>query len=335
MQIDAKELARGHWVDILQRAGLDRTYLRHGKGGPCPVCNDGNDRYMWSNKHGGVYVCRICTEAKYASPMNLLMKHMGYSFREASDYIRSYFGINGSPEDLAVVQRLALAPRQDMVVDPAKSIARMNRQWAGTRRVEQGDPVHRYLMRRVPTLTHIPEEVRYHPELEYWSRDENDKLVMIGKFAAMLVRGFDPQGNLVQMHKTYLTAEGKKANVPDPKKTDIGVGSNSFALRIGIPSATLGVCEGIETGFSGSMMRGIPVWPCHSADIMANFEVPDIYRGTVRQLVIFTDSDELKHGMRKGEFCAKKLADRCKAQGLRSLIIRPAKVGSDFADLAA
>jgi len=335
MQLDAKDLAHGHWVEILERAGLDKTYLHPGKGGPCPICNDGVDRYMWSNKYGGVYVCRNCTKAKYSSPMNLLMHHMGYSFREASDHVRAYFGINGSPNDLAVVRRLAQQPRQEIHVDPAKSIARMNRQWAGTRSVEQGDPVFQYLMRRVPTLTHVPQEIRLHPALEYWSTDDDDKLVMLGKFPAMLVRGFDAYNNMVQMHKTYLTEDGRKANVPNVKKTDMGIGCNSFALRIGIPSETLGVCEGIETGLSASVMKGIPVWPCHSADIMANFEVPEIYQGVVRKLIIFADTDEIKNGVRKGEICAKRLADKCRSQGLRSLIVRPAKVGTDFADLTA
>lgn len=335
MHIDAKELAHGHWHDILSRAGLDSSYLRHGKGGPCPICNDGKDRYMWSNKYGGVYVCRVCSEGKYTSPMNLLMHHMGYTFKEASDYVRAYFGINGSQTDLAAVQRVAQQPRREYHVDPAKSISRMRRQWEATLPVQEGDPVYQYLMRRVPTLTMVPEEIRYHPELEYWSTDEHDKLVCLGKYPAMLVRGFDASNNLVQMHKTYLTSDGRKADVPHVKKTDMGVGCNSFALRIGIPSDTLGVCEGIETGLSASLLKGIPVWPCHSADIMANFELPEEYRGIVRKLVIFADSDQAKNGIRKGEVCAKKLADKCRAMGLRSLITRPAKVGTDFADLAA
>ncbi len=53
----------------------------------------------------------------------------------------------------------------------------------------------------------------------------------------------------------------------------------------------------------------------------------------VKRLVIFTDSDEIKNGRRAGEEAAKMLADRVKKMGLRSLIVKPAKVGTDFADL--
>lgn len=335
LHVKAEDLAHGRWPDILAAAGLDSTYLRHGKGGPCPLCMDGKDRYSWSNKYGGVYVCRVCTGGKYRSGMDLLMRHMDYSFIEAANHVRSYFGINGSANDLAVVERLAQAPRREYKPDPQRSLARMSRQWNESLAVTPGDPVYQYLMYRVEGLTEVPQEIRYHPALEYWVAADHpeERPVLLGKFAAMLVRGFDHQDCLVQLHKTYLTPDGRKADVPSPKKTDVGIGSNEYALRLGVPSVDLGVSEGIETGLRASVRDGIPVWPCHSADIMANFVLPEIYKGVVKRLVIYTDSDLLKNGIRKGEFCAKKLADRCRSMGLRSIIKRPAKVGADFADM--
>lgn len=334
MYIKAEDLADGHWPEILQRAGVDPSYLVNGRGGPCPFCG-GTDRYAWFNKRGGIYLCRKCTDYKYRSGMDFLMRHMNYTFREAADYVREYFGVTGGEGDLKIVQRLAQTPAHRTAdVDVEKSLRRMNRQLSESRAVEEGDPVYSYLMRRVPGLVRVPEEIRFHPALEYWDPPAKlgDPPILVGKFPAMLVRGFDARDRLVQLHKTYLTVDGFKAPVKNVKKTDVGVGSNSYALRIGIPGDTLGVCEGVETGLASTVMRDIPVWPCHSSSILANFELPEIYRGVVRKLVIFTDSDPLKRGRRAGEEAAKALADKARRHGLRSVIERPAKIG-DFADL--
>lgn len=87
----------------------------------------------------------------------------------------------------------------------------------------------------------------------------------------MFAKGEDPDGNLVQLHKTYLTADGQQADVPDAKKTDVGIGSNCFAFRIYDEiGEELGVAEGIETAAAASVLWGIPVWPCHCSSIMSN-----------------------------------------------------------------
>lgn len=332
----AEELADGRWPEILEAAGVDRSYFKQ-TNGPCPFCPDGGkDRYRWTNKHGGCYVCSVCTLSTYRNGFDFLKRHMNYqTFAEAANHVREHFGITGSAADHAVVQRLAQEPKRTQAVDPQKALDRMNRQWSETRAVAVGDPVHQYLTNRVHGIKGVPEEIRYHPSLEYWNPplEEGGRPVLLGKFPAMLIRGFDAHDNLVQMHKTYLDHDGHKAQVPNVKKTDMGVGSNSFAFRIGQPGDTLGVSEGIETGLASALLRPIPVWPCHSSSILANFELPEIYVGVVKKLIIFADSDERKSGRKAGEEAAKTLSDRARKMGLRTLIMRPAKVGVDFADL--
>jgi putative DNA primase/helicase len=80
-------------------------------------------------------------------------------------------------------------------------------------------------------------------------------------------------------------------------------------------------------------LDGLPVWPCHSAGILANFVLPTHLRGRVKKLVIYTDSDELKRGRRAGSDAAAALAARSRQERLRILIVRPAKVGHDMANL--
>jgi putative DNA primase/helicase len=127
--------------------------------------------------------------------------------------------------------------------------------------------------------------------------------------------------------------------VPDPKKTDVGIGSNCFAFRIFEEvGEELGVAEGIETAIAASILRGIPVWPCHCASIMANFVLPRVLNGRVRKLVIFQDNDPGKVRQdgsiyRAGQAAAAILAKRARQDGLKTLIVTSPKIGTDIADL--
>jgi putative DNA primase/helicase len=338
-RVRAEDLAFDKWPDILVAAGVDRAYFGD-RAGPCPFCG-GTDRYVWQNKNGGRYLCRHCTEARYRSGIDFLMRHLSVEFIEAADYVRDHFGVGRGCDVAPVtlprreVARREVARREIVDVDAAR--ARMQWLWNESHAVRQGDPVDLYLRRRVPGLSEVPEQIRLHPRLGYYGRPaaEGDRPSLVGYFPAMLVRGFDVEGNLVQIHKTYLTAAGHKAEVEFPKKTDRGVGSNSFALRMQDPVGdTLGVCEGIETALAATMLSGgLPVWPCHSAGILANFVLPVHLRGRVQRLVIYADSDDLKHGRRAGIEAANRLAERCRKDRLRCRIMRPAKTGTDMADL--
>lgn len=343
MLTKAEDLAHGNWPDILIAAGVDRSFFT-GKQGPCPLCPSpgGTDRYIFQNKNGGRYLCRQCTGATYRNGFDFLMRHMGYTeFKQAADHVRDFYGIKpGDANATPVIVRLArVAEPVDRQIDIAKATAKMQRIWDESKAVTQGDPVDLYLRRRIPGLMAIPQEIHYHPTMGYWNPPESlgGRPVFVGTFPAMVVRGLDPTGTLVQIHKTYLAMDGQKAPVQHVKKTDTGVGSNSFALRMGWPQGdTLGVCEGIETGLASALMyEGVPVWPCHSTSILANFVLPPELRGQIRRLIIFADSDEIKNGRKAGSVAAATLAQRQRAERVRSLIVRPAKVGTDFADLMA
>lgn len=339
MSPNAEDLAYGRWPEILAAAGMDQPYLT-GRSGPCPYCG-GKDRYQFHKGNGGRYVCRNCTEGRYRSGFDLLMRHMGYaSFQEAANHVREYFNIAPRGEQPRYVER----PKMDREIGALspelvlRRVGKMKAIWSASRPVQSGDPVALYLSRRVPGLRSVPKEVHFHPALEYWDPPEtmDGRPTLRGRYPAMVVRGFDPKGELVQLHKTFLTSDGYKADVPNPKKTDVGVGSNSFALRMGDPTdGELGICEGIETGLASMLLRpGIPVWPCHSAGVLANFVVPEHLRGAVKRVLIFSDCDaRAQNGRRAGQEASAKVAASLRKDGYRSLILQPAKVGTDMVDL--
>jgi putative DNA primase/helicase len=221
----------------------------------------------------------------------------------------------------------------------------MERFWTCAQEVAEGDPVWRYLQLRVPGLDYLPRWVRFHPNLEYWQRpdDPNSKPTLLGRFPAMLAKAFDVHGRFVQLHKTYLTREGLKANVPIVKKTDLGVGVNGFAVPMQpLVGDTLGFAEGIESALAGSMVRRIPVWPCLNGPSMASYAVPEKLLQQVKNVVIFADNDERRRirvagseggRMRSaGMHFAEQLSQTVRSQGKRVMIIKAAKVGHDMAD---
>jgi putative DNA primase/helicase len=334
MLIKAEDLVEGRWPEVLLACGVSKDFLINGRNGPCPFCN-GKDRYRWTNKNGGLYVCSGCTDSKYRNGFDFLMRHLGVDFRGAAEHVKQHFNVTGSRDDAKIVERLRSEAPKVFKPDPQKALDRMSRQWNSSREVCFGDPVHLHLTSRVPGLLKVPGEIRYHPGLEYWmpSSSPDGRPTLLGCIPAMIIRGFDPDDNFVQLHKTFLTMDGNKANVPAVRKCDVGIGSNCYAFRIGEPAADLGVGEGIETALASMVLKGIPVWPCHSNTIMENFMVPRSALGVVRRTIIFSDSDQTKNNVRAGQRSAEVLADRLKKAGFRSMIARPAKLGTDFDDL--
>lgn len=341
MNAKAEDLAWGRFPEILMAAGMDSRFFNH-RNGPCPFC-EGTDRYRWTRKPEGLWVCNNCTGGRYASGFEMLMRHLGlHTFREAADHVRHFCG---AVPGLAHVTReaKAAAAKYGSPEDLARRRAKMERLWSEGVGVKPGDPVSLYLQNRVPGLQGDLADLKYHPALPYWAPGElpTDKPVLLGKFPAMLALCRDAKGEFVQLHKTYLTREGGKADVPLAKKTEQGVGSNAFAVRLmPVTGDTLGVSEGIETALGASMLRQIPVWPCLNGTVMMNFVLPEYLVGQVRRIVIFTDHDERKHigghakqAMRRpGDHYADSLAQRMLAQKIRVLKLKVGGVGNDFAD---
>ena len=349
MNVKAEDLAFGHWPEILCARGIDSSYFS-GRPGPCPLCRDGRDRFQWkSNAFGGAggYVCRVCGTGGYQTGFTLLMRHMGYTmFKQAADDVRDYFG---EGRNIAPIQSVPAQNRWDGSWTPeavASSVAKMRAVWERSSQIVEGDPVHRYMQRRSPGLEFdVLQGLRICRDLEYWTPPmaEGGRPALLGRFPAMIAAALDPNGDLVQIHKTYLTPDGYKADVPIVKKTERGIGVNSFAVRMVEPVGdTLGICEGVETGWGAMRYQQVPVWPCLNGPAMSEFVLPEYLRGQIKKLIIFADADELKrcgtssNGQvrmrRPGSSYAEKAAAIARNLRLKVLVIRPAKTGQDFED---
>lgn len=345
MNDSAEELARDRWPEILQACGMAEGFFS-GRHGPCPFCG-GTDRYRWSGKYGGVWLCTMCPESggKWASGFAMLMKHMGYvRFQQAADHVRRHFGsraVQAGPRRVANT-----APATSDSAGHARNLRRMQALWQAARPIAAGDPADRYLRRRVPGLDLQPQMLRLHPALEYWLPPEPGAKEprLLGRYPALVAQASNAQGAFVQLHKTYLTPQGEKAHVPVVKKMERGVGANAFFVPLlPLTGDTLGLAEGIESALAAAMLRRIPVWPCLSGPSLAALELPGDVLSQLRRVVIFADHDRPKLlPMRAGQgrprwrsagsHYAAQLAQRLGDAGLRVLVVQAARCGEDMAD---
>jgi putative DNA primase/helicase len=96
------------------------------------------------------------------------------------------------------------------------------------------------------------------------------------------------------------------------------------AVRLDLPTDTLAVTEGIETGLAVRLSAGVPVWAALSAGNMAAIILPE----TVRLVIICADHD----AGGTGQHAAKALARRLLREGRRVKMFLPSIPGTDWAD---
>lgn len=205
----------------------------------------------------------------------------------------------------------------------AESAVRNARTWAKCVQVTQGDPVALYRARRgLAAAWPPPACLRLHPALEYWHLGEK-----LGTFPAMVAQVMSPGGRVVALHRTYLAEDGRKADVPTPKKLTPASGPVAGAcIPLYRPAlGALGVAEGIETAEAARLGSGVPTVAAYAAGNLAAWRWP----AGVRRIVIFADAD--KAGRDAGEA----LRTRARAAGLWADMLTPTDDGVDWADVWA
>ncbi len=201
--------------------------------------------------------------------------------------------------------------------DNAKRIARL---WAQCVPLVPGDPVTLYLKRRgFGGVWPLPACLRLHRALPFWDGDEK-----LGDFPAMVAPLVAPSGQIVALHRTYLTADGRKAEVPTVKKLTATAGPLTGAcIPLHEPSrGVIGIAEGIETALAAWLASSVPTVAAYSAGNLAAWQWP----ASVQRLVIFADNDKA------GREAADTLRVRALAARLHCSVMTPSDAGSDWAD---
>lgn len=192
--------------------------------------------------------------------------------------------------------------------------------WVKTVPVTDGDPVSLYLQGR-GLAGPVPEHLRLHPRLTYW--DGGDR----GTWPAMIAPLIRPDGVVLTLHRTYLTADGGKASVPTVKKLTGAAGLLAGAcIPLHDPQqGVIGIAEGIETAQAAHLASGLPTVAAYCAGNLAAYVWPP----GVRRIVVFADADPA------GAAAAQSLKARAVRAGLSVAVMTPTMPGADWCDVWA
>lgn len=229
-------------------------------------------------------------------------------------------------------QRATLA--RQVLSATAEREARQRRQWsANARYIAQvwaqcvplvpGDPVTLYLKQRgFGDIWPLPACLRLHRALPYWHGAEK-----LGTFPAMVARIVAPDGRTVALHRTYLTRDGKKAEVPTVKKLTGAAGSLAGAcIPLHRPAhGCIGIAEGIETALAAWCASAVPTVASYCASNLVAWRWP----ADVQRIIVFADADTA------GRVAASALQARAIRAGLKASVITPTDADADWADVWA
>jgi putative DNA primase/helicase len=213
-------------------------------------------------------------------------------------------------------------PRPAVQPDERKRVA-LRRVWGEACPITAGDPVDTYLHQRGLSLppADLPAVMRYHPHLVYHHEDGQPTY-----HPAMVARVDHPSGRAVSLHRTFLRLDGRKADVPSPKKLmspAIPGATRGGAIRLYPAGETLAVTEGLETALAVRLATGLRVWAAICAGGMARLIVPP----EVHLIVICADHDSA------GLDAARTLARRLLVEQRRVKLLTPETPGTDWANL--
>lgn len=300
------DAARGKWRGILSQLGVPHTYLT-GSHGPCPIERGGRDRFRFDNKGEGMWFCSTCGAG---DGFKLLQKVNGWTFPQAVQAVAEAAG----------GVRQSDPPQRSM--DEETRLRILRELWVSSTQIHGGDPADVYLSnalggndcgrwllsslrncRECPVsgvhgVTHLP---------------------------AILAPVHDPGGNIVTIHRTYISG-GSKADIPSPRRMMPGKIPPGSCIRIHEPiGKALVVAEGVETALAGSFMHDTDCWSGIDAGRLARMEIPD----HVEELIIMGDNDK---GY-AGQAAAYELARRQYSKRKVVLVEIPDKVGDDWRDV--
>lgn len=300
--------ARGRWPGILSAIGISSKSLRN-KHGPCPVCG-GKDRFRFDDKGGnGTFICSHCGAGTGVELVKLFLKT---DFKGAAKEIEKHI-------DAAPVMATASGQRE---ADGALR-DRMNKLWARGKLITLDDAAGRYLNHRLG-LTEFP------PSLRQVADERYDEPGSRPSWHPVMIARVDPsdaaraEGERAALHRTYITADGFKADVGSPRKM-MGPMPTGAAVRLMPHEDVLGIAEGIETAFAASILFNVPVWAALTAELLQAWEPPP----TVSTVMIFGDNDDSL----TGHAVAYTLGRRLKAKGLTAVVEVPQRAGTDWNDV--
>lgn len=259
--------------------------------GSCPACGYGSDAFTLSIGRNGkpLLWCASCQN------------------RDAIAAALDAAGAGALParHDDGITARKAAEARE-------KATQQAGIIWSGATPVTADDPAAKYLTSRSIAVGIGNPALRYRRDVPHPGG---------GRHAALLARVDGPDGEMVAVHRIYVTPDGCKPKLDPPKACKGPIWGG--AIRFGT-DAEIVIAEGPETAIAAGILLDLPAWSAISAGNLAKGLVlpPD-----VRSVVIAADHDK------PGIAAAEAAAHRWQREGRRTRIMKPDRAGADFADV--
>jgi putative DNA primase/helicase len=273
----------------------------------------GKDRFRFDNKLGnGTWFCSQC-DPHAGDGVQIVMKVNGWSFAKAAKEIEALLSSTSSSS----IQSAEVHAKPERSDD--EGIRKCWQLWRDTRIITEGDPAWLYLRNRhVPYQHGYRDHLRFHPRLNYVEDG------VVAQMPALLAAVSDVSGDGVNILRTYLTQDGQKADVANPRKLMANTLPPGSAVRLTPAAEVMGIAEGIETAIAASRLFRLPVWSGINSGGLRKWEPPAI----AREIHIFGDNDENY----VGQASADALADRLTDAGLTVQVHIPSRAGRDWND---
>jgi hypothetical protein len=151
-----------------------------------------------------------------------------------------------------------------------------------------------YIVNRGLDSRNLPESVLHVDELIYYDQKDN-----IGTFPALIAVITDKNDKTFGVQAIYLNKDGRKANVPNPKK--VFGKTKGLSVKLGeLNGSLLHLCEGLETGLAIYQALHEPVRAVLSANNLDSQAFPE----AINEIHIWEDCDRSETGRIQSERAA-------------------------------
>ena len=295
---EIKEQACGLWAGVVACVApqLIPAIEKKGKHCACSV-HGGKDgfRVFKNFAETGGAICNTC--GSFSDGLALIEWANGWNFKETLIAVNEY--LNGHtqtvPPNTVKLVRKVEAPN-------------LKHQQAIDNTLSRSEFIHNtvaetYLNNRGLVFASTPNvnNLAFIESLPYWHDDKD-----YGAFPAMIGIYRNLDGEVINLHRTYLNSNGMKASVPSAKKMmspSLSGATIGCAVQLFTPTKQLAITEGIETALAVHLSTGLPVWAATSTTLLEKVQIPHM----VQEVFIMADKDRSGAGERSAQKLAQRL----------------------------
>ena len=341
---DIKDKARGNWMYLFSTlTGIGNAADNFNGNGSssgsanarsaCPVHGGVSNKAFYFFNDANETGAGGCNSCGVHSDFGLIMWANGWEYRRTLEAVADALDIDESERKRTYKPKPQeqIKPRELTAAELEKNLNlknKMSQQWREAYPLNKGKakPARLYFKQRgLGDIGLLGGEVRLHPGIKYWVEDKDCKFgyKCLGTFPCIISTVRNKDGEPTTLHYTYITKDGKKADVPCCKKlgtAQAGVSISGGCIELSPPSRVKGVGEGLETCLAVEKATKMPISCCVNASMLGNWE-PD---NSTEIVFIWKDNDkpDLK-GIRAGERVSKLLKERLEKRGIKVFIMTP------------